>query len=145
MKSKEKIGEVLSSMESMNYTGLSVAEQGILTFTKAQLKKILESADSLEQGVDSKSWDDVIVNFLNTVQRVNLLYAYLMQPSVISSLMSGKIWEIAEKVLERISDLMGEVIVMLRRNLKDMGVESLSVSLNSSPPSFNVSIVMKNA
>lgn len=56
MKSKEKIGEVLSSMESMNYTGLSVAEQGILTFTKAQLKKILESADSLEQGVDSKSW-----------------------------------------------------------------------------------------
>lgn len=68
-----------------------------------------------------------------------------MQPSVISSLMSGKIWEIAEKVLERISDLMGEVIVMLRRNLKDMGVESLSVSLNSSPPSFNVSIVMKNA
>ncbi|BCS91774.1 hypothetical protein L3N51_00819 [Metallosphaera sp. J1] len=145
MKSTTKIGEILSNLEKTSFTGLSVAEQGIVSFTRAQLKKIMELAERFEKGIEAKNWDDAIVNFLSSVQRVNLLYAYLMQPSVLSSLLSGKIWDMVESVLEGMSELMGEFIVTLRKNLKDMNMENISVSMNSSPPSFNISLVMKNA
>ncbi|ABP96219.1 MULTISPECIES: hypothetical protein [Metallosphaera] len=145
MKSTTRIGEILSNLEKTSFTGLSVAEQGIVSFTRAQLKKIIELAEKFEKGIEVKNWDEAIVSFLSSVQRVNLLYAYLMQPSVLSSLLSGKIWDMVESVLEGMSELMGEFVVTLRKNLKEMNMDNISVSMNSSPPSFNISLVMKNA
>ncbi|AEB94319.1 MULTISPECIES: hypothetical protein [Metallosphaera] len=143
MKSLERMKEVSNQLDSMSYTGLSVAEQGMMSFLKVQLRRILESAQRLQANLDQKSWEEVLVNFMATVQRANLLYAYLMQPSVLSTVMSGKVWEVSETVLEAIFDLMAESISIMRRSLKEMNIDSLTLSLNSSPPSFNISVAMK--
>ncbi|MEL9969339.1 MAG: hypothetical protein QXR57_02480 [Metallosphaera sp.] len=143
MKSLERMKEVSNQLDSMSYTGLSVAEQGMMSFLKVQLRRILESAQRLQANLDQKSWEEVLVNFMATVQRANLLYAYLMQPSVLSTVMSGKVWEVSETVIEAIFDLMAESISIMRRSLKEMNIDSLTLSLNSSPPSFNISVAMK--
>ncbi|QKQ99676.1 hypothetical protein GWK48_04070 [Metallosphaera tengchongensis] len=144
MESKEKVKELLNNLDKIGGIGLSVAEQGIIAFSKMQLKKILESVEKFENSIKDKNWDQSIVSLIGTVEKVNILYAYLMQPSVLSSLMSSKVGEIAESSLDVLTDLMGEAITTMKRNLKEMGLETLSVSMNSSPPTFNISLSIKS-
>jgi hypothetical protein len=143
MTSKGRIEELISSLEGTTAVGLSVAEQGIVNFVKLELKKMSLHLTHFNREMTEGRWDNALVAFLTMVQKANLLYSYLMQPSVLSTLVTSRIGETAEETLDTISLTLGEALTRLKGKQKEMGIESISANLNSSPPSFNISIVMK--
>lgn len=144
MSSKGRINELLSNLEATTTLSLSVAEQGIVNFMKLELKKMSLHLTQFDKEMTEGRWDSALVAFLIMVQKANLLYSYLMQPTVLSTLVTSRIGETAEETLDAISFTLGEALTKLKARQKEMGIESISANLNSSPPSFNISLVMKN-
>ncbi len=145
MIAKNRMENLYQEIEGLQQVNLSLAEQGILLFLKEEAKKEENLILEFEKNISEKKWDDSLVSFFQLAQRTNLIFSYLVQPAVISSLSSSKIAKIAQDLVDCLSVTIAEAVISLKNNMKSLGIESITSSLNSNPPTINVSIVLKNA
>jgi hypothetical protein len=145
MIAKNRMYNLYQEIEGLQQINLSLAEQGILSFLKEQAKKEEDLITEFEKDISEKKWDESLVSFFQLSQRTNLIFSYLVQPAVISSLSSSKIAEIAQELVDCLSITIAEAIIALKNNMKNIGIESITASLNANPPSINISMVLKNA
>ncbi|AWR94625.1 hypothetical protein [Acidianus brierleyi] len=145
MIAKTRMENLYREIEGLQQINLSLAEQGILSFLKEQARKEEDLILEFEKNISEKKWDESLISFFQLGQRTNLIFSYLVQPAVISSLSSSKIAEIAQDLVDCLSTTIAEAVISLKNNMKNIGIESITSSLNSNPPSINISLVLKSA
>jgi len=145
MIAKSRMENLYREIEGLQQINLSLAEQGILSFLKEEARKEEELILEFEKDISEKKWNESLVSFFQLSQRTNLIFSFLVQPAVISSFSSSKIAEIAQDLVDCLSAIIAEAVISLKNNMKNLGIESITSSLNSNPPTINISIVIKNA
>ncbi|MCY0882761.1 MAG: hypothetical protein OWQ50_02910, partial [Acidianus infernus] len=68
-----------------------------------------------------------------------------MQPSVLSMLSNEKFSKIVQDLLDCISQIISDVVLTFKHNMKQFGLESVNVNIASNPPSISISLAIKNA
>ena len=145
MIAKDKITSLREELNSLSETSLSIAEQGILQFIKEQIDKEEELVNNFDKSTSEQNYDKAISDFFQLIQRTNLMYAYIMQPSVISMLSNEKFSKIVQDLVDCISQIISDVVLTFKHNIKQFGLESVSVNISSNPPSIGISLAIKNA
>ncbi|BAB67356.1 hypothetical protein [Sulfurisphaera tokodaii] len=136
--------DLIKKLETISEAGLSFNEAEILKFLKAESKKQLEIFDKLENSIKLQNWNEAISNFLILVERINVSLLFLLQPTNYSTLVNSRISSLFEEYLSIISLYVSSSLLQLRPNLKKIGIESITASISSNPPSINISMVIKS-
>lgn len=145
MNSKEKISLIKQELDKLTGIKLSVAEQGIVAFVKEQVEKEELLITEFENMISQKNFNGAFSPFFQLIQRTNLTYAYLIQPSILAMLSDERISKLILEVIDCFAQIVSDVIILLKDNLKQMGIESITVNINSNPPSINISMAIKSA
>jgi hypothetical protein len=130
-------------IESISEAGLSFHEQEIIKFLKKELNKELILIYNFNKNFDVKRWEHVISNFFQLLQRTNIIYSFIMRPEIMTTLMNSKIYDIVDEVVTILSYSVNEAIMKIKSNLKEIGIESITVNISANPPSITISMVMK--
>jgi hypothetical protein len=136
---------IIKRLSETSEAGLSFNEIEALKFLREETRKQAEIYKAFTDGINSKKWDLAISNFILFTQRVNMVLLYLLQPTNVSLLVGSKISNLIEEYLSTVSLSLSSSLLLLRPYLKEMGIESITASLSSNPPSLNVSMVIKSA
>lgn len=145
MIAKDKISSLREELNNLSETNLSIAEQGILQFIKEQVDKEEELVSNFDKSTSENNYDKAISDFFQLIQRTNLMYAYIMQPSVLSMLSNEKFSKIVQDLLDCISQIISDVVLIFKHNMKQFGLDSVNVNITSNPPSISISLAIKNA
>jgi hypothetical protein len=145
MIAKDKISSLRRELNNLSETNLSIAEQGILQFIKEQVDKEEELVSNFDKSTSENNYDKAISDFFQLIQRTNLMYAYIMQPSVLSMLSNEKFSKIVQDLLDCISQIISDVVLTFKNNMKQFGLDSVNVNITSNPPSISISLAIKNA
>ncbi len=145
MKAETKFDEVYKELSSIKENELSFNEVDTVRFVKSQLQKMINNLSAMEKASQDKQWDELLGNFLQLLEKINLINIYLMQPTSLSMLMKERVADIVEKLVSAISFSVSEAVLMIKEVSKDMGVENISVSVSGTPANINVSLSMKKA
>ncbi|MUM64789.1 hypothetical protein D1867_05920 [Acidianus infernus] len=145
MIAKDKISSLREELNNLSETNLSIAEQGILQFIKEQIDKEEELVSNFDKSTSENNYDKAVSDFFQLIQRTNLMYAYIMQPSVLSMLSNEKFSKIVQDLLDCISQIISDVVLTFKHNMKQFGLESVNVNITSNPPSISISLAIKNA
>lgn len=145
MISKEKISLIRKELDKISETKLSVAEQGIVFFLKEQIEKEESLLSDFETMINQKNFSSALNSFFQLIQRTNLMYAYLIQPSILAMLSNEKISKLIQDVIDCVAQIVSDIVILFRDNLKQIGLESITVNINSNPPAINISLAIKSA
>ncbi|AHC50666.1 hypothetical protein SUSAZ_00755 [Sulfolobus acidocaldarius SUSAZ] len=141
----EKTGfeNLTKKLDEISEAGLSFNEAELIRFLRSEVKKQKSLLDSFNEALDSQRWEEALSSFLLFTQRVNVVFIYLFQPTHISLLTGSKISSLLEEYLSATSLSISMSLLKLRPHLKKIGVESITTSILSNPPSLNFSMVIK--
>ncbi|ARM75654.1 hypothetical protein [Acidianus manzaensis] len=145
MISKEKISSIRKELDTLSESNLSVAEQGILSFLKEQVEKEENLLSEFENNINQKNYNDALTSFFQLIQRTNMMYVYVIQPSILSMLSNERISKIIQDTIDCIAQIISDIVILFKNNMKDFGLESLNININSNPPSISLSLAIKNA
>ncbi|EZQ02096.1 MULTISPECIES: hypothetical protein [Acidianus] len=145
MATKEKLVTVKREIGDLRSNALSVTEQNILDFIENQVNKEDELFNAFEQSVNEKKFNEALILFFQVIQRTNLMYSYIFQPNIISMLANAKIATVVQDLIDCLSEIVADVVATIKANIKEMGLESISVTMLSNPPSINITLGIKNA
>ncbi|BBG25379.1 hypothetical protein [Sulfuracidifex tepidarius] len=145
MKAETKFDEVYKELSSIRENELSFNEADTVRFVKSQIQKMVSNLSAMEKASQQKEWDELLGNFLQLLEKINLINVYLMQPTSLSMLMKERIADVVEKLISSISFSISEAVLMIKEVSKEMGVENINISVSGTPATINVSISMKKA
>ncbi len=145
MKAETKFDEVYKELSSIRENELSFNEADTVRFVKSQIQKMISNLSAMEKASQQKEWDELLGNFLQLLEKINLINVYLMQPTSLSMLMKERIADVVEKLISSISFSISEAVLMIKEVSKEMGVENINISVSGTPATINVSISMKKA
>ncbi|MCI2415112.1 MAG: hypothetical protein MPF33_07735 [Candidatus Aramenus sp.] len=137
--------KLYEEIEKVQKGNLSITEQGILNFLKDQIKMEEGVLSEFEKNCSENRSNEAITSFMTLVQRANVMFYYLVQPTVLSSFTSGKMEGLVQELIDALTFAVSEATMMIKSMSKGLGIDSLTVSLNSNPPSISVSMVFKSA
>ncbi|MEM0304355.1 MAG: hypothetical protein QW685_04745 [Saccharolobus sp.] len=143
MKAIERLNESINKIDSVNENELSINEIDLLRFVKSQINKTKFLFQFFDKNVNEKVWDDVLSSAFQILQRVNAIFGYLAQPTVLSLVSKSRLSEIAENIIDTLAFSVSEMIIILKQNNKMLGIDSITVNIGSNPPSFSISVVIK--
>ncbi|MEM1629210.1 MAG: hypothetical protein QW214_05730 [Saccharolobus sp.] len=144
MKAIERLSESINKIDSVNENELSINEIDLLRFVKSQINKTKFLFEIFDKSVNEKVWDDVLSSTFQILQRVNAIFSYLTQPTVLSLVSKkSKLSEIVENIIDTLAFSVSEMIIILKQNNKMLGIDSITVNIGSNPPSFSISVVIK--
>ncbi|MEM4884409.1 MAG: hypothetical protein QXO77_02710 [Saccharolobus sp.] len=144
MKAIERLNESINKIDSVNENELSINEIDLLRFVKSQINKTKFLFEFFDKSVNEKVWDDVLSSTFQILQRVNAIFGYLTQPTVLSLVSKkSKLSEIVENIIDTLAFSVSEMIIILKQNNKMLGIDSITVNIGSNPPSFSISVVIK--
>ncbi|MEM0363586.1 MAG: hypothetical protein QXH75_07285 [Sulfolobaceae archaeon] len=144
MKAIERLSESINKIDSVNENELSINEIDLLRFVKTQINKTKFLFEIFDKSVNEKVWDDVLSSTFQILQRVNAIFSYLTQPTVLSLVSKkSKLSEIVENIIDTLAFSVSEMIIILKQNNKMLGIDSITVNIGSNPPSFSISVVIK--
>ncbi|MEM3280694.1 MAG: hypothetical protein QW440_01875 [Saccharolobus sp.] len=143
MKAIERLNESINKIDSVNENELSINEIDLLRFVKSQINKTKFLFEFFDKNVNEKVWDDVLSSAFQILQRVNAIFGYLAQPTVLSLVSKSRLSEIAENIIDTLAFSVSEMIIILKQNNKMLGIDSITVNIGSNPPSFSISVVIK--
>nr|MCL7344372.1 hypothetical protein [Candidatus Aramenus sulfurataquae] len=139
------MAKLYEEIEKVQKGNLSITEQGILNFLKDQIKMEEDVLSQFEKNYSENKSNEAITSFMTLVQRANVMFYYLVQPTVLSSFTSGKMEGLVQELIDALTFAVSEATMMIKSMSKGLGIDSLTVSLNSNPPSISVSMVFKSA
>ncbi|EWG08205.1 MAG: hypothetical protein ASUL_01085 [Candidatus Aramenus sulfurataquae] len=145
MIAKNRMAKLYEEIEKVQKGNLSITEQGILNFLKDQIKMEEDVLSQFEKNYSENKSSEAITSFMTLVQRANVMFYYLVQPTVLSSFTSGKMEGLVQELIDALTFAVSEATMMIKSMSKGLGIDSLTVSLNSNPPSISVSMVFKSA
>ncbi|MBW9141400.1 MAG: hypothetical protein K1T65_06900 [Candidatus Aramenus sp.] len=145
MIAKNRMAKLYEEIEKVQKGNLSITEQGILNFLKDQIKMEEDVLSQFEKNCSENKSSEAITSFMTLVQRANVMFYYLVQPTVLSSFTSGKMEGLVQELIDALTFAVSEATMMIKSMSKGLGIDSLTVSLNSNPPSISVSMVFKSA
>ncbi|MCY0859178.1 MAG: hypothetical protein OWQ54_01980 [Sulfolobaceae archaeon] len=145
MQSLTKVQGVFERLNSIKEAGLTINEQQLLKFLKSLVKKQEELLNSLQKAVDQKNWEEVLSLSLQLTQRCNAILAYSMQPTVLGSIMDTSLYQIIDEIMETSASCIAEVVMLLKKNFKEIGIDSITMNLITNPLSVNLSITLKGS
>ncbi|MEW9491976.1 MAG: hypothetical protein TQ35_0007245 [Candidatus Aramenus sulfurataquae] len=145
MIAKNRMAKLYEEIEKVQKGNLSITEQGILNFLKDQIKMEEDVLSQFEKNYSENKSNEAITSFMTLVQRANVMFYYLVQPTVLSSFTSGKMEGLVQELIDALTFAVSEATMMIKSMSKGLGIDSLTVSLNSNPPSISVSMVFKSA
>ncbi|MEM0131195.1 MAG: hypothetical protein QXN74_03715 [Saccharolobus sp.] len=143
MKAIERLNESINKIDNVNENELSINEIDLLKFVKSQINKTKFLFQFFDKNVNEKVWDDVLSSAFQILQRVNAIFGYLAQPTVLSLVSKSRLSEIAENIIDTLAFSVSEMIIILKQNNKMLGIDSITVNIGSNPPSFSISVVIK--
>jgi len=143
MKAETKFDEVYEQLNSIRENELSFNEVDTVRFVKSQIQKIKGNLSEIENASQNKRWEEMLANFLQLLEKINVINIYLMQPTSLSMLMKEKISGIIENLIASISYSVAEATLLIKENAKEIGIESINVSISGTPATINVSLSMK--
>jgi hypothetical protein len=143
MKAETKFDEVYEQLNSIRENELSFNEVDTVRFVKSQIQKIKGNLSEIENASHDKRWEEMLANFFQLLEKINVINIYLMQPTSLSMLMKEKISGIIENLIASISYSVAEATLLIKENAKEIGIESINVSISGTPATINVSLSMK--
>ncbi|MEM3291579.1 MAG: hypothetical protein QXY60_02375 [Saccharolobus sp.] len=143
MKAIERLNESINKIDSVNENELSINEIDLLRFVKSQINKTKFLFEFFDKSVNEKVWDDVLSSTFQILQRVNAIFGYLTQPTVLSLVSKSRLSETVENIIDTLAFSVSEMIIILKQNNKMLGIDSITVNIGSNPPSFSISVVIK--
>ncbi|WP_338603781.1 hypothetical protein V6M85_05040 [Sulfolobus tengchongensis] len=143
MKAVERLNETIDELNKINESELSINELDLLKFLKNQLLKSKTLFESFSKNVDEKRWDDVLSYTFQILQRINSIFGYLVQPTILSMISRSKLSAMVENIIDTLAFSASEMIVVLKQNNKSLGIDSITVNIGSNPPSISISVVIK--
>ncbi|AWR97011.1 hypothetical protein DFR86_05175 [Acidianus sulfidivorans JP7] len=144
MISKEKISSIRKELDSLSESNLSVAEQGILSFLKEQIEKEENLLSEFENNINQKNYGDALTSFFQLIQRTNMMYTYVIQPSILAMLSNERISKLIQDTIDCIAQIISDIVILFKNNMKEMGLESLNININSNPPAISLSLAIKS-
>ncbi len=145
MIAKNKMTKLYEEIEDAQKANLSITEQGILNFLKDQIKTEESVLSEFEKSVSENRLNDAITSYATLVQGANVIFYYLVQPTVLSTFTSAKMAGLIKELIDTLTLIVSEATMVIKSMAKSLGIDSLTVSLNSNPPSISVSMVFKSA
>ncbi|BCU66929.1 hypothetical protein HS7_03660 [Sulfolobales archaeon HS-7] len=145
MNSKAKLSVLLQNINDLEKRPLSVQEGEILKYLSRELKRFSEIIDSFDDKVREKAWNDVISSVSLIVTKANMLTISAFQPTLTSTIKSEEIFELMDSLLDFCTGLIGEIVAIVKSNMKDMGLDSITFTVNQTMLTVNVSMVFKGA
>ncbi|MCY0849533.1 hypothetical protein [Sulfuracidifex metallicus] len=143
MKAETKFDEVYEQLNSIRENELSFNEVDTVRFVKSQIQKIKGNISEIEKASQDKRWEEMLANFFQLLEKINVINIYLMQPTSLSMLMKEKISGVIENLIASISYSVAEATLLIKENAKEIGIESINVSVSGTPATINVSLSMK--
>ncbi|MUN29298.1 hypothetical protein [Sulfuracidifex metallicus] len=143
MKAETKFDEVYEQLNSIRENELSFNEVDTVRFVKSQIQKMKGNLSEIENASQDKRWEDMLANFFQLLEKINIINIYLLQPTSLSMLMKEKISGIIENLIASISYSVAEATLLIKENAKEIGIESINVSVSGTPATINVSLSMK--
>jgi len=143
MNSIKHLEELKKKIEEIPETSLSLQEQNIIKFIKRELEKELELFIKTEKNFEDKKWEGILSNLFQILQRTNAIFWFLLRPEVSSTLVGSKIVGVIDDLVNVLSYSVSEIIIRIKANMKEIGIESLTVNISATPPSITVSLTMK--
>ncbi|WOE50188.1 hypothetical protein RQ359_001696 [Sulfuracidifex metallicus DSM 6482 = JCM 9184] len=143
MKAETKFDEVYEQLNSIKENELSFNEVDTVRFVKSQIQKMKGNLSEIENASQDKRWEDMLANFFQLLEKINIINIYLLQPTSLSMLMKEKISGIIENLIASISYSVAEATLLIKENAKEIGIESINVSVSGTPATINVSLSMK--
>ncbi|BBD73768.1 hypothetical protein HS1genome_2157 [Sulfodiicoccus acidiphilus] len=137
--------KVLSQLEGINRTGLTMPESELLKYVEREWRTSMQLVERFNKDMGERRWFRAISAFLQLLQRANAAYSYLYQPTTVASLNNERVANIVNDVLGVLTDTVTRCVEEIKSSSKDMGVESVTLATSSFPPTLSVSVVVKNA
>ncbi|MEM1626504.1 MAG: hypothetical protein QXV69_04380 [Sulfolobaceae archaeon] len=143
MNSIKYLEELKRKVDEIPETSLSLQEQNIMKFLKRELEKELELFIQTEKNFEEKKWEGLLSNLFQILQRTNAIYWFLLRPEVSSTLVGSKIAGIIDEIVNILSYSVSEIIMKIKLNIKEIGIDSITINISATPPSITLSITMK--
>ncbi|WP_054837948.1 hypothetical protein [Sulfuracidifex metallicus] len=90
MKAETKFDEVYEQLNSIRENELSFNEVDTVRFVKSQIQKMKGNLSEIENASQDKRWEDMLANFFQLLEKINIINIYLLQPTSLSMLMKEK-------------------------------------------------------
>lgn len=144
-KTKGQLDEIIKSIGNNSDRSMSVTEAETMKFLQKQIEEYKASVEKFEKSLSTKDSREIFPSLVELTVRSNSVMAVLSSPTTMTAFQSPSLMSVLSKLIGVATSAVGEAVAEVKPILRDLGVDSVSLNVNPSPPGVSLSLVVKHA